>query len=303
MVGQQLKSNAKEWLAKLAWQRQLMQLRQYANSPQEYNQKWGEAREALYEKHGTLRCPQTDIDRLKSLHNIHKGKRIFVIGNGPSLNCTPLEKLENEYTFGTNRIYLLFDRINWRPSFYTTVDWRVAPDCADEINALSDMTLFFPERFRGLLRGGDDVYWYWHGPTAEKAQRRFSYDMTQGIRGAGSVTGSAIQIAYYMGFDPIYLIGVDADYKVLPTVKQSGPDRFGDGVLLRLESSKDDDPNHFDSRYFGAGRKWHNPNVPRMLQGYENCKAGADAQGRRIYNATVGGKLEIFERVEFDSLF
>ncbi|MEL7474404.1 MAG: hypothetical protein AAGK04_13885, partial [Planctomycetota bacterium] len=135
---------------------------------------WGQARERFIAQHGNIHPPQADLDRLAQLKNKHRGERIFILGNGPSLNRTPLHQLKDEYTFATNRIHLLYDRIDWRPSFYTTVDFRVAPDCRDEINALpelalpdQDTTYFFPERFRGLLREGPDVHWYWHGEPRE----------------------------------------------------------------------------------------------------------------------------------------
>jgi len=254
-----------------------------------------------------LPCPRRDRRRLGALKGVHRGERIFIMGNGPSLNETPLEKLAGEHTFGLNRVYLLFDRISWKPTFLTLSDWFIGPDCADELNSLEGMTLFFPERFRGLLRDGPDVYWYWikrHVSWEGKpVEERFAYDIARGVTPMWSVTNIAIQIAFYMGFDPIYLIGCDCNYKVLDTVKQSGPDRYGDGVLDNLESTRDDDPNHFDPRYFGRGYRWHNPAVPRMMAGFANCREGVEAAGGHIYNATVGGKLEVFERVDFDSLF
>jgi hypothetical protein len=263
----------------------------------DYNNAWGEARRKLYGRWGPLPCNQHEVKRLQSLHNKYKGNRIFVMGNGPSLNQTPLEKLANEYTFGVNRIYLLFDRISWRPSFYTALDWRVTPDTAHDILTLRDMTFFFPQRFWGMLRTGEDVYWYYSQSCS------FSHDASKGVCGTGSITGTAIQLAYYMGFDPIYLIGVDTTYKVHQTVKQEGKDTFGTGVKLYLESTKDDDPNHFDPRYFGQGSKWHDPNVAAMIQGFQHCKEATESQGRKIYNATVGGQLEVFERVDIHSLF
>jgi FkbM family methyltransferase len=264
---------------------------------------WAAAREQFYRDNGPVPPTDRDLARLASLKNKYVGERIFILGNGPSLNRTPLDKLEREFTFGVNRIYLLFDRISWRPTFYTTVDWRVAPDCRDEINALDGMTFFFPERFRGLLREGEDIFWYWHNTSEDPKERGFSRDLTRGTRGAGSVTGSAIQIAFHLGFDPIYLIGVDASYKVLSTVEQAGEDRFGTGVKLELVSTKDDDPNHFDPTYFGKGRRWHDPNVKRMIEGYEQCREGVRGTGRKIINATVGGQLEVFPRVDFNDLF
>jgi hypothetical protein len=48
------------------------------------------------------------IKRLRTYKDIHRGKRCFIIGNGPSLNQLDLTLLKNEYTFGMNRIYMAF---------------------------------------------------------------------------------------------------------------------------------------------------------------------------------------------------
>lgn len=264
---------------------------------------WAVAREAFYEIYGNIPIPSADSERLAALRNRYRGERIFLIGNGPSLASTPLEFLENEFTFGVNRIYLMEDALGFAPSFFTVVDWRVAADCADEISALVDRTMFLPERFRGLLNSdADDVYWYHHNGHTDQRRAHFSPDASEGIRGAGSVIGSAVQLAFHMGFDPIYLVGCDLTYTVPKSVVQSGPDNFGTGVRLHLESTQDDDPNHFDPRYFGAGRKWHDPNVPRMLEGYAACQEGVVSRGRTLFNATVGGKLESSPRVDVHAL-
>lgn len=274
--------------------------------PRERNREWGRLRQEFFQQiGGYLDPPEIDISRLASLKDKYKGKRIFVIGNGPSLNRTPLHLLEGEYTFGVNRIHLLYDRINWRPSFYTAVDWRVVPDIAHEINALTGSTFFFEERYRGLLREGEDVYYYTHKDAALdlKNQQRFSTDASLGVRGAGSVVGTAVQLAFHMGFDPIYLIGCDLGYNVPETVTQEGDDVFGTGVKLHLTSTRDDDANHFDPSYFGAGSRWHDPNVERMIRGHKQCLHGVKSNNRRIYNATIGGELDIYERRNFADLF
>ena len=263
---------------------------------------WARKRRELFRKWGNLPTIGNENRRIESLKNKYKGERIFIIGNGPSLNDTPLEKLEGEYTFGVNRIYLLFNRISWRPSFYTINDWEVGPDNAGEIEALEGMTFFFPKRFKGLFEQTDSTYWY-NSRHARFKGDDFSYDLTDGAVMGGSVLPLAIQIAYYMGFDPIYLIGVDVNYKIPDTVKQSGTKRFADGNLQFLKSTKDDDCNHFDSSYFGKGRRWHNPNTERMIEGFRVCREAIEGQGGHIYNATVGGKLEVMERVDFNSIF
>jgi len=43
--------------------------------------------------------------------------------------------------------------------------------------------------------------------------------------------------------------------------------------------------------------------VDLMIAGYQAARDYADNNGLKIYNATRGGKLEVFERVDFGSLF
>ena len=70
---------------------------------------------------------------LEAFHNIHQGKRCFILGNGPSLKQTDLSKLRNEYTFGMNRIYLAFEELGFQTSYYVSVNDLVIEQCAKEI--------------------------------------------------------------------------------------------------------------------------------------------------------------------------
>jgi len=99
-----------------------------------------------------------------------------------------------------------------------------------------------------------------------------------------------------MGFSPIYLLGVDMNYVDHGTaVKHDGRD---------WTSVSDDDPNHFDPRYFGKGRKYHYPRMKEhMLPSMDNARRITDILGTRVLNAGVGGALEAFERVDFRPLF
>ena len=67
--------------------------------------------------------------------------------------------------------------------------------------------------------------------------------------------------------------------------------------------STSDDPNHFHSDYFGKGYRWHTPEVERMEKSYVRAKQEFEQVDRKIYNASVGGQLEVFERVDYFSLF
>lgn len=276
-----------------------------ADAPaEEYNNMWYDLREEFYANGGYTSLQEPDVGRLKSLKDKYKGKRIFIIGNGPSLNRTPLEFLKDEYTFAVNRFHLMYDRISWRPTFYTICDRRVIKDIANEVNALTGSTCFLDEKFRGMHREGDDIYYTNVTLKYDKPEEQhFSYDISKGVRASNTVVGVAIQIAQYMGFGPIYMIGCDLGYKVLETVEQKGDDKFNMGVGFDLTSTKDDDPNHFDPRYFGKGRLWHAPNVKGMVEHHTYYRTAVERAGNKIYNATVGGELEAYERVNFDDLF
>jgi hypothetical protein len=247
---------------------------------------------------------EDEIERLRSLKGTFAGERVFVMGNGPSLNKMDLELLAGEHVFGLNRVSLLYPRISWRPGFFTAFDLRVVPDNLDEFNDVEIPYKFFATKHKGAILERDNHYWYHDWSKADDFEDRFGEcpEIT-GFGGGGTVTCVAIQIAAYLGFDPIILIGCDASYTVPASVRQSGPDKFGDGVRLNLTSVDDDDPNHFDPAYFGTNKKWHSPNAAEMHRGFEKCYREMSRRGRTLVNATVGGALDSVPRVDFERLF
>ena len=260
-------------------------------------------RRQIWGNYGPFRSPNEDLRRLSTLRNRHEGERIFILGNGPSLLKCDLSKLSGEHTFGVNKIYLLFPKIDWRPSYFTLLDWKMGEGIQGDLDQLEGVTKFFPERFRGILPADDDTYWYWPRAVGTRIDDQFESDMVRGLPSRGTVLVTAIQQAVHLGFRDIYLIGTDASYTIPETVIQSGPDRFKTGIKLNLESTADDDPNHFAPTYFGKGSHWHDPNVSEMRRMFRIMRKGVERNGGRLINASVGGELEELERVEFDSLF
>jgi hypothetical protein len=124
----------------------------------------------------------------------------------------------------------------------------------------------------------------------------FSTDCAKELAPAKTVTISMIQLAVYLGFNPIYLVGCDTSYTVPKTVISE------DDQQEYLVSTRNDDPNHFHPAYFGVGKKWHQPHVERMIAHYEQVKMACDTLGVNIYNATLGGNLEVFPRVDYRSV-
>ena len=62
-----------------------------------------------------------------------KGKRCFIIGNGSSLRQIDLTLLKNEFTFGMNRIYLMFPELGFSTTYFLTVNSLVIEQCAEDI--------------------------------------------------------------------------------------------------------------------------------------------------------------------------
>jgi hypothetical protein len=237
---------------------------------------------------------------LKKMKDEFKGRRCFIMGNGPSLNKMDLEAFAGEFVWASNKAYLLFDRISWRPSFYVAVDTRVVPDIARDIERimypLSNTRCFFPLPFHDqkILSSNPNVFWYYEKKFMSTLDpyEMFTTNAYSWVSSVTTVTIAALQLAVFLGFNPIYLIGCDTNYKVPDTVKFEG----GSDYLL---STQNDDPNHFDSSYFGANSRWHQPKPENMLLHYEKAKEVCDALGVRVFNATVGGKLETFPRTDY----
>jgi hypothetical protein len=237
-------------------------------------------------------CLTGNERRLTSFKDKHKGERCFILGNGPSLNDCDLSKLDGEATFATNSIFLK----SFVPTYYVVEDILVAEDRAKQIDAYrGPKQKFFGNYLRRFLGDGPDVCWMNVRINYQEYENfpHFSHDATRQLWVGGTVTYLCLQLAYHMGFTDVHMVGFDHNYTIPSDAKIDGN---------RIESTSND-PNHFDASYFGKGYRWHNPRVDRMEIAYERAKQHFQADNRRITNATVGGKLEVFERVNYESLF
>tara|TARA_R110001606_G_scaffold367975_1_gene523669 strand:- start:11 stop:883 length:873 start_codon:yes stop_codon:yes gene_type:complete len=239
--------------------------------------------------------PMTENEkRILSWKNAYAGKRAFLIGNGPSLNKLDLTKLKNEITIGVNSIYLNEEKMGFLPNHYVIEDRFVAEDRADEVNAMKGPQKWFGNYLQYCL-SGDDVNWINVRMRYDQHKNFpfFSQDIARQAWTGGSVTYICMQLAYYLGVKTLYLVGFDHHYVIPDDAKIEGLDI----------TSQSDDPNHFHPDYFGKGYRWHDPMVDRMELGYKKAGLFFERDGRRIFNATAGGKLECFERVDFRNLF
>ena len=156
----------------------------------------------------------------------------------------------------------------------------------------------FPiERSNVIKKDRDTIFFYQEGQKSERF--RFSTDISNCIYGGYTVTFINFQIAYYLGFKKVYLIGMDHNYTVPEKeVKISKNKRSAPEVTTLTE-----DKNHFDPTYFGKGYRWHLPDVERMEFSYHKVKKVFEEDNREVFDATVNGKLNIFKKVDYYSLF
>ena len=223
---------------------------------------------------------------LAELKNVHKGQRAFIIGNGPSLKVTDLSKLKNEFTFGLNRIYLMFPELGFDTTYFVSVNDLVIEQCAKDICALA-MPKFLSWRSHRFFPSGplpaNFLYTTYDNPS-------FARDVRWRVWESATVTYVALQLAFHMGFEQIILVGVDHNSNV--------PGKANTTII-----SQGDDPNHFNPAYFGKGFRWQLPDFETSEIGYRLARQAYAADGRQVLDATIGGKLTVFPKIDYLSLF
>ena len=229
-------------------------------------------------------------DRLLTLKDAHKGEKCFIIGTGPSLTAEDLNVLKenNIPCFGTHRIFTTFEKTDWRPTYYVAQDYALIEKIKDEITALDAKVKILPAYFTKTF-GDDEKYMYFVLREYPKTDNEihFSDKANEYLSQGFTVAYASIQLAVWMGFSEIYLLGIDHNYSTYLSK---------DGQVVNNDKIKD---------YFG-NENYRCDNLPRLddsLRSYYKAKEYTDAHGVKIYNATRGGKLDVFERADFDEIF
>ncbi len=226
---------------------------------------------------------QEKYNRLKVFKDKYVNQKCFLIGNGPSLTSEDLEQLyKNEIiSFACNRIYLVYNQTKWRPNYYFLIDGKEFQHNRSELNRENQIS--FVKDFIGMDINAEEKNVYSFRNVESDfypGYPLFSADMDKCLYGGRSTMYQMLQTAVYMGFSEIYLLGVDFT--------------FGEGGSN----------THFASNYIDRNSiiKFSNSR-DKLMHAYISARRYADAHGIHIYNATRGGKLEVFERVDFDKIF
>ena len=249
--------------------------------------------------------------KIKQFRNCHKGrKRCFVIGNGPSLTISDLEKLQGEISFASNTIYAVYDYTTWRPNYYFMGDPAFANKIAEDEMTLKKIvsncdTAFISVLVKEFNKRNDDrfnnICYIRRGNKIDNDSKLpcFSEECSEVVYASSTITYVLLQMAVYMGFNEIYLLGIDFSFS---------NEQYKDGTVQSKNISNHMELIEKEDRKFNEMAKdrvgySYLAYIDMQKNGYLSAKKYADEHGIKIYNATRGGKLEVFERVDFDTLF
>lgn len=202
------------------------------------------------------------------MFDLHEGEECIVIGNGPSLKDVPNSYLETLPTFGSNRIYLKF-----LPTYFVCINPLVIQEYFTDIVGLATGK---------FVREGSHIEDAFELHSHDTAM--FSFNPDKWVYEGHTVTFVSLQLAFFMGFTTVYLVGVDHRYKF-------------EGSPNEAWYMQGDDPNHFDPEYF-KGHWWNNPDLARSELAYKAAKEVFERNNRRIINLTENSALDVFEKGE-----
>jgi len=218
--------------------------------------------------------------RIKTWKDIFLGQKAVILCNGPSLNRVNFDDLaaKGVFTFGLNKINLLFKRSDFRPSVIVAVNPHVIEQNAEFYNK-TELPLFLDSNGKRWVEFHENV----HFLHSAGGSGNFAKDCSISVSQGHTVTYVAMQLAFHMGFKEIALVGCDHSF----TTK---------GPANKTVVAGNEDPNHFDPNYFAGGVKWQLPDITASELNYEIARDTFERHGRKIVNCSEGGKLEVFTR-------
>lgn len=231
---------------------------------------------------------------LAKLKDTHKGETCVVVGNGPSLRAADLQKLYEKgiATFGTNRVFKIFDQTDWRPTYYVSEDANILRGVQKEVSQLSAEKKFIPINLKWYeeIEISDANYFYMDYSGRYEENFGLAIDISHAVPCRATVTITCLQLAIYMGYSNIYLIGVDHNFAKMI-------DKNGNVIV----------DNSIQSNFL-ANYQSDIPDLGFSIDAATEAYFNVEQLSRKlktflVFNATRGGKLEVYERVDFDTLF
>lgn len=217
-----------------------------------------------------------------SLKNKYENKKCFIVATGPSLTLEDLDLIKGQYSFSVNSSINAFDNTTWRPTFYVLTDTLAYAKFSDRVDGIEEIEkVFYPvwmdsRKSDKYIHFINDRYQILHAQAINRYRGTIypSKKPEKYIEDAPSVIFSSIQIAIFMGFKEIYLLGQDCNYK------------------CSQQHSKIADLGFTCVADYSTG--------DRMIDVFYNYAEAIKDTDVKIFNCTRGGLLEAFERVPLE---
>lgn len=237
--------------------------------------------------------------RLWSLKDKHLGEECVLIGMGPSLRSSDLDLFKRYKTFACNKIFLALEDTDWRPDYYFVSDMLVAENNKEMINTdlFAEAQRFYPKSIaKKLDYFGDPTEFSWQNSLTRQKHPHLRTNPLAGLLGGGrTVLFEMLQIAYIMGFQKIYIVGLDFSFD---TPKPTG-EKCESGEVLVSEG----EVNHFHPDYRKRGETWTVPMMDEQKVAFSYAARVFKEAGRELYNASRKTKLEALDRIDFEKVF
>lgn len=220
-------------------------------------------------------------EAMQRYKGIHKGERCFIVSTGPSLTVGDIEALRNEITFSMNSIVKSFGITDWRPTYYVVSDRIPFEACKSLINHEDfEMTFYrcgIDNANSNVCHFVADNTGYYNCLRKNKFKGKLfpSKRLERYFNNAPSVVFSIVQLAIYMGFSEIYLLGQDCNFA------NASHASFAASKYRVL-------PTDADAR--------------KILDTFNNYEIALSNTGVSIYNVTRGGNLDLFVRKELNDV-
>lgn len=153
--------------------------------------------------------------KIEDFYNYHKGETCLICGVGPNLVLTP-PYLFDYPTFGVNTIFkppLGADFGDWKPTYYVGVDELLHRRFGDEIlAAYPDVYKFIPYPDRDTWQGPNFLRFYHRAGDVILSGRHPNkpHGLTEPGLGYRRIMDATLQIAWYMGFTTMLMIGLSS---------------------------------------------------------------------------------------------
>lgn len=237
--------------------------------------------------------------KLKAYKNKYKGKRCFLVGNGPSLTAQDLDMIKDEISFGCNLITKIYDKTQWRPTFHCLADALYAKHNGEElINELCSDVFALSTAYKHLSKYDFKYDMISIDFISNKPSRKYKVKMPIAYSfPAGTVMSLMLCLALYMGFDEICLLGVDA------TSSLSSSGHFIKGYMN--DSVKRADMKRVAKKLkksFITEEEVAKYYYDRVINAYGIIEEYAKKKNVKIYNCTRGGALEVYERKKLEDV-